>query len=82
MTIKPVFLMLTFTALIALPAAARTPTNDAAAFKTFSLYTDRASSGNAVDHLNFAGYPSSLASPPLLMVMRPTPEGVRSSVGN
>ena len=60
-------------AICALPAAGGTPTNDAAAFKTFSLYADRASSANTTDHANFALYPSSLASPPPLLVMRPTP---------
>ena len=46
MTIKPRFLALAIGTLLALPAAARTPTNDAAAFKTFGLYTDRTSSAN------------------------------------
>ena len=73
MTIKPLCLALAITALHALPAASVTPTNDAAAFRTFNLYTDRTASGNTSDHLNFAGYPSSLASPPSLLVMRPTP---------
>jgi hypothetical protein len=67
------FFALTLTMLLALPAAARTPTNNAAAFKTFGLYSDRTSSGNTSDHLNFAGYPSFLASPPPLLVMRPIP---------
>ena len=73
MTTKPVFFVLSFTMLLAFPAASRTPTNDAAAFKTFDLYADRTSSGNTSDHFAPAGYPSWLGSPPLLMVMRPTP---------
>jgi len=54
-------------------AAARTPTNDAAAFRMFGLYAERTASANTIDHLNFFGYPSSLASPPPLLVTRPTP---------
>lgn len=73
MSKMPLFLALAITALPALPAAARTPTNNAAAFRTFDLYAERTASANTLDHLNFAGYPASIASPPLLLVMRPTP---------
>lgn len=52
---------------------AAVPTNDAAAFRMFHLYNDRTASMNTFDHLNFNGYPASLASPPPLLVMRPTP---------
>jgi len=68
-----VLLTLALVGLLALPVAARKPTNDAAAFRTFDLYGQRTASGNTIDHLNFAGYPASLASPPPLLVMRPTP---------
>ena len=68
-----VVLALAFVVLTPLQASARTPTNDAAAFKTFHLYNDRSASANTADHANFAGYPTSIASPPLLMVMRPIP---------
>lgn len=54
-------------------ATARTPTNDAAAFRMFHLYAERTASLNTIDHLNFFAYPSSLASPPPLLVTRPTP---------
>jgi len=73
MTMKTTSLALAILALNTVSASARTPTNDAAAFKTFHLYNDRTSFANTSDHLNFAAYPSSIASPPLLMVMRPTP---------
>ncbi len=72
MTLRPAVLALVLVVLSAAPASARTPTNDAAAFKTFDLYVDRTASGGTSDHVNFGGYPTSLASPPLLMVMRPT----------
>lgn len=59
--------------LLAAPAAARRPSNGDAAFRTFDIYAERQASLNTLDHLSFAGYPTALGSPPLLMVMRPTP---------
>lgn len=52
-------------------AAAASPTNDAAAFKTFHLYTDRVASGNVIDHTNVMAYPGSLISPALLVLRSP-----------
>src|SRR5687767_8986377 len=54
-------------------ANAVVPTNDAAAFRMFHIYNERTASMNTFDHSNFNGYPASLASPPPLLVMRPTP---------
>jgi len=73
MAIKSKFLVLTFTVILAHPAEARTPTNDVAAFRRFDLYIERTASANTVDHLDFAVYPTSIASPPPLLVLRPTP---------
>ncbi len=73
MTHRHGFLTFAFVVLAASPVVAAKPSNDAAAFRTFALYADRTSSANTTDHLTFAGYPSSLVSPPLIMVMRPTP---------
>jgi hypothetical protein len=71
---KLVFPALAAAVVFALPAAAaHGPTNASAAFKTIGLYTDRGSATNTSDHLNFFGYPSTLASPPPLVVTRPTP---------
>ncbi|MBI5708842.1 MAG: hypothetical protein HZC42_00815 [Candidatus Eisenbacteria bacterium] len=52
-------------------AAARTPTNDAAAFRTFDLYADRTAAVNVVDHVNVSGYPSYLVSNSLLVTRTP-----------
>ena len=73
MTKKTAFLALTIILLTPLAVSARTPTNDAAAFKTLSLYADRTALMNTIDHTGFNAYPASLASPPPLLVMRPTP---------
>jgi hypothetical protein len=71
MTIKPVVLMLTVAALHALPVAARTPTNDTAAFRTFDLFSDRTTAVNVSDHVNISAYPSYLSSNPLLVTRTP-----------
>jgi hypothetical protein len=59
MVTKSALVALSILGLTALSAEARTPTNDAAAFKTFHQYNDRTASANTSDHLNFASYPSS-----------------------
>lgn len=71
MTMKPMFLVLTFAALHALPAAARTPTNNAAAFRTINLYTDRTVAVGVQDHINISQYPSTLNSDALLVTRTP-----------
>jgi hypothetical protein len=69
MKIRLAVLVLAFAALHALPTAARTPTNDAAAFRTFDLYSDRAAAVATVDHLNFSSYyPSYLISPAYMVI--------------
>jgi hypothetical protein len=69
MTIRLAALVLAFAVVQPLPAAARTPTNDAAAFRTFDLYSDRAAAVATVDHLNFSSYyPSYLISPAYMVI--------------
>src|SRR5437867_973516 len=43
-----------------LAAAEAQPSNDASAFKKFSLYTDRSASAGTADHVNLSAYPPSL----------------------
>ena len=53
------------------PAAARTPTNDAAAFRTFDLYANRTAAVNVIDHTNISGYPAYLSNLALLVTRTP-----------
>jgi hypothetical protein len=69
MTIRLAVLVLVFAAFHPLPVVARTPTNDAAAFRTFDLYSDRAGAVGTLDHLNFSSsYPSYLISPAYMVI--------------
>lgn len=47
---------------------ARTPTNDASAYRRFDLYADRTAAVNVVDHQNVSVYPAFLDSDALLIV--------------
>jgi hypothetical protein len=67
MTLRLWLPALALATLVASPAAARKPTNDAAAFKTFDLYADRTAVGDSVhDYVNLSSYPSWLNTPSLL----------------
>ncbi|TFG88733.1 MAG: hypothetical protein E4H17_01885, partial [Gemmatimonadales bacterium] len=69
MTIRLAVLVLVFAAFHPLPVVARTPTNNAAAFRTFDLYSDRAGAVGTLDHLNFSSsYPSYLISPAYMVI--------------